>query len=169
MIRSLQIRRELTDAEQKQLFEWEPDVFRGDEYGLQWRPADVHIVGYLDDAPISHVGMVTHHVKVGKQHCYVGGVGGVITVKSHQKQGWAAACLERARETLIEEFAVDYGFLFCQDRFVPFYGSLGWRLLPDKVTIDQPQGKVLAPVHSMVLEFDKPWPDGPVDIESLPW
>jgi nodulation protein A len=159
----------LPDPERRALFEWGPDVFQGSLYQLRWRAAELHVVGYLDGAPVTHVGLVRQTVGVGKDETVVGGVGGVVTVPSRQKQGLARQCLVKSHEVMRSEFGVAHGFLFCPDGLLKFYGGAGWKQIFEKVMIDQPQGKVTAPLLSMVMSFSAPWPSGTVDLRSLPW
>ncbi|MDA0660723.1 MAG: GNAT family N-acetyltransferase [Planctomycetota bacterium] len=159
----------IAEDERKLLFDWAPDVFQGEHYGIQWRPADVHVVGYVDGHPATHVGVVSHHVQVGATICFVGGIGGVVTPLRFQKQGLARKCLQRAEEYLRSELAVEYGFLFCQDRLVPFYQASGWRKINEVVLIEQPLGQIESPVGCMVREYGDSWPVGPVTLHSWPW
>ena len=159
----------IPEFEHKTLFEWGPDIFQGSLYNLQWRPPDIHIVGYFEDQPVTHVGLVVHDVKVGSVRLKVGGIGGVVTVPQHQKKGFSKQCLVYSQAYIKSNFEAEFGFLFCPERLVDFYGSVGWKRITAAVLVDQSQGKVAPPLNAMVLEFSKVWPKGPVDLESLPW
>lgn len=166
---SFKVHREMPPAEQKALFEWGPDIFGGSLYNLQWRGTDYHVVGYVDGEPVTHVGIVKHSVSVGASSRVVGGVGAVVTVPRRQKKGLAQMCLRRAGEYMRSDLNVAFGFLFCPERLVHFYAAGGWRKLNEKVIVNQPGGTIVAPLCSMVLEFSERWPEGPVNLESLPW
>jgi len=157
---------EISASERKILFEWGPDIFHGSLYSLQWRPTDVHVVGYAGDEPVTHVGIVSHPVAVGSTRALVGGIGSVVTVPQKQKLGLAKECLRRAQSYMRSDLGVEYGFLFCPERLVEFYGRSGWRKLVEPVLVNQPGGKVTAPLCSMILEFAERWPEGPVDLGS---
>jgi len=159
----------LTDLQRQSLFEWGTDIFQGDHYGIQWRSADRHVVGFVDGFIATHVGIVSHRVQVGTTTAWVGGIGGVVTVPPFQKQGLARLCLQHAVEFCRSEWDVEYGFLFCQDRLVPYYSSCGWRRIDEPVWVEQPHGVVHAPVGFMVREFDAAWPVGSVTLNSWPW
>ncbi len=65
---------------------------------------------------------------------------------------------------------LDYGLLLCRSEVAPFYEKLGWRIVGDPTTFDQPTGKTIFPRLTMVLELvEKPWPKGTVDLCGLPW
>ena len=163
------IHRSLPDAERVALFEWGTDVFQGALYQLRWRAAERHVVGYLDGKPVTQVGLVKQEVVAGKEKRWVAGVGGVVTVPSQLRKGFARACLLRAHDVMKDELGVSHGFLFCPERLLGFYSGTGWRRIEDKVMIDQPQGKVTSPLLSMVISFGDAWPRGTVDLQSLPW
>lgn len=166
---SFQILPAIAEDERKSLFDWAPDVFQGEHYGIHWRPAEFHVVGYVDGQPATHVGVVSHRVQVGATSPFVGGIGGVVTPQQFQKQGLARKCLKRAEEFIHSDLAVEFGFLFCQERLVDFYQASGWRKINEVVWIEQPTGRVESPVGFMVREFDASWPDGPVTLHSWPW
>jgi hypothetical protein len=163
------VRRRIPNSEQKILFEWGTDIFGGAKYHLEWRPADYHVIGYLKREPVTHVGIVKHSVRVGSVRKTVGGIGGVVTVPQKQRQGLAKMCLSYAHYYMRYELAVEYGFLFCLEQLVSYYRDIGWRMLENKVLINQPRGALFAPLPSMVFEFSPPWPEGLVTLDSLPW
>lgn len=71
---------------------------------------------------------------------------------------------------LLKEWSVDAGLLFCLKRMVPYYEAQGWRVVDQPVLIDQPAGEITSPLEVMVLKFGgRPWPDGKVKLNSLPW
>jgi hypothetical protein len=163
------VSRRIPTKEQKKLFEWGTDIFGGAKYNLEWRPADYHVVGYLEKEPVTHVGIVKHSIRVGSVRKTVGGIGGVVTVPQKQKQGLAKMCLSYSHYYMRYELAVEYGFLFCLERLVCYYSDIGWRILDDRVLINQTRGTLFAPLCSMVFEFSDPWPKGLVTLDSLPW
>ena len=166
---TFKVHRTIPDSERKILFEWGADIFEGSLYDLEWRPTDYHVIGYLEGRPVTHVGIVTHRVKVGSTKKLVGGIGAVVTLPKYQKQGLAKRCLQWAQAYMKSNLNVEFGFLFCPERLLGFYGSLGWKRLMENVLVDQAHGKVIPPICSMVLEFSEAWPNGPVDLESYPW
>ena len=165
---SFRVHRTVPDSERKILFEWGPDIFEGSLYNLQWRPTDYHVIGYLEGQPVTHVGIVAHRVKVGSTKKLVGGIGAVVTVPKHQKRGLAKECLKWAHGYMKSNLRVEFGFLFCPERLLDFYESVGWKRVKENVLVDQPRGKVIAPICAMVFEFSEAWPSGPIDLDSYP-
>ena len=159
----------LTDAEEHQLYDWGDDIFGASSLHLLWRPKEAHFLMYVDGKAVSCVGVLKHIVSVGEQPVTVGGVGGVVTRPEEQRRGHARQLMQRAAG-LFEEWGVDAGLLFCFRRMVPFYQSLGWKVLEQPVVVAQPAGEIASPMEVMVLTLGKrPWPDGVVRLNSLPW
>lgn len=159
----------LTDAERHLLFDWGDDIFGAASLNLRWRPKDVHFLLYLDGTVVSHVGALKHVVTVAGQPVTVGGVGGVVTVPEAQKRGFARELMRQATSLLVD-WRVDAGLLFCLPRMFPFYESQGWQVVEQTVLIDQPSVRIASPLEVMVLPLDgRPWPDGEVELNSFPW
>ncbi len=161
----------LRDEERRQLFEWGEDLFGLGALKVRWRPKELHFVVESAGRALSHVGILRHAVAVGGRHVTVGGVGGVITVGEAQGSGYASLALERATAFMRDELDVEFGFLFCRDPLVPFYERHGWHLIAAPVTVEQGEDAPLVmPLNAMVLPFGgRRWPQGPVNLESLPW
>jgi GNAT superfamily N-acetyltransferase len=147
-----------------------PDPFGIQAQTLSWREKDWHFFLDVDGEPVSHVGVLLHDVLVDGVPVPVVGLGGVITEPGFQGRGFAQILLREAVAFMTDELDADFGFLFCLPRLVPFYESLGWRMLPGPVLIEQPDGALESPVESMVLPLrGRLWPPGKVEIRSLPW
>lgn len=161
----------LSDEERRELFEWGEDLFGLGALKIRWRPKELHFVVESSGRPVSHVGVLRHTLAVGGRPVTVGGVGGVITRGDAQGSGYASLALERASAFMRDELDVEFGFLFCRDPLVPFYERHGWRLIDVPVTVAQDEAPPLVmPLNAMVLPFsNRPWPPGPVSLESLPW
>ena len=166
---NFKIHQKIPDQEVPLLYHWGTDIFGGSIYNLHWRPPEVHVIGYIDSKPVTHVGILKHQIVVGSNKIWVGGIGGVVTIPQVQKNGFAKQCLLRAQEYMVSDLSVEFGFLFCPDRMQKYYAGLGWHNIDEKVIIDQPTGKITAPLCSMVYVFSKPWPKGSVELGSLPW
>ena len=100
----------------------------------------------------------------------------MVTDPDHRRRGYGRAVMERAHE-LMQSFAnVDFAVLFSSEMAVPFYVSLGWRAVLGPVTCEQPSGRIsytetlpTAPVMVLALRPSGDWPDGPVEVQGLPW
>lgn len=161
----------LGEDERKQLFEWSEDPFGMRAYRIRWRPKELHFIVEASGRPVSHVGVLRHTLAVGDRRVTVGGVGGVITIGDAQGSGYASLALERATTFMRDELDVEFGFLFCRDPLVPFYERHGWRLIAAPVTVEQgAEPPLVMPLNAMALPFDRrAWPEGAINLESLPW
>lgn len=161
------------DPEDKRLlFEWGENIFGVQDALLQWRPKDWHFIVEVDGRPASHVGLLKHTVSAGGVPVVVGGVGGVVTVPEMHGKGHARRGMMHAAAFMCEELGVEFGLLFCLDRLKGFYESLGWRLVPERVEIEQEAGPIASPFNTMVLPCGgapRVWPAGEVKLNSLPW
>lgn len=161
----------LSESERQRLVGWGSDIFGAEQLQLSWRPErDCHFILLVDQQPVSRVGILKHPILVGEQTVLVGGIGGVVTIPQAQGQGYARALLEHVQQFLCDELQVDFGLLFCNDRLVPFYERRGWQRIANPVLIDQPAGRIEAPLHVMVYPCRQSvFPAGTVMLNSLPW
>ena len=161
---------ELSTEEKERLFGWAPNPFGVAHLGLSWRPKDVHLLLELDGKLVSHVGLLRHEVRSGTRSVRLAGFGGVITVPEAQKRGHASDLMQFATNLALVEWVMDAGLLFCLPALVPFYEGLGWREVQHSVLIDQPSGRISAPIPVMVYPAEAGmWLDSPFVLESLPW
>ncbi|MBD0325552.1 MAG: GNAT family N-acetyltransferase [Pyrinomonadaceae bacterium] len=160
----------ITDYERERLFNWGENIFGVTSYTLTWRRKDVHFFLYVDDEPISHVGLLKHEVSGGGRPLMVAGLGGVVTRPEAQGLGYARKLMERAAEFFAQEWKTEAGLLFCLERMMPYYEVLGWQTVGAPVLIEQPSGRIQSPLPVMVLPCNgRTWPAGEVNLQSLPW
>jgi GNAT superfamily N-acetyltransferase len=117
------------------------DIFGAESLNLHWRPKELHLLLYARGKAVSHVGLLKHTISVEGHFVTVGGVGGVVTIPEMQKRGYAWLLMQHAAK-LFGELQVDAGLLFCLQRMIPFYESLGWEIVGHPVMIEQPDGKI---------------------------
>lgn len=166
----IQLLQTLPEAERQALFGWGEDVFDLRSYDLQWRLKDWHFVLYENGAPRAHASALRHEIALDGRPMVIGGLGLVITVPEARGRGFARQVIGRATEFLRKDLGASFGLLFCLPRLVPFYQSQGWQVVEPGMLIDQPRGKIRAPVQVMILSFgDQSWPAEQVDLGSLPW
>nr|AIA13509.1 Acetyltransferase (GNAT) domain protein [uncultured bacterium] len=158
----------LTLAERAQLFEWGVNIFGVQNEALTWRHKDVHFILSVDGEDVSHVGVLKHEVSVAGERIPVGGVGGVVTIPTAQRRGYARELMSHVAQ-FFAGWEVDAGLLFCLQKRVPYYGSQGWELVHDEVVIQQPDGNINSPLEVMVLPLRRSWPQGTIELNSLPW
>jgi GNAT superfamily N-acetyltransferase len=160
----------LPDEEKQRLYGWGEDIFGAASLNLKWRPKSTHFLFYDGGLTVSHVGLLRHEVSVAGRPVLVAGVGGVVTVPEAQGKGIARRLMEHAATFFEREWRVDAGMLFCFERLVPFYRSLGWQIVNSPVFIEQPAGKIESPLLVMVIPCDGgAWAEGPVELNGLPW
>jgi GNAT superfamily N-acetyltransferase len=162
----------LSPEDRRALFEWGENIFGVEDTLLQWRPKDWHFILEVDERPASHVGVLKHTISAGGEPVVVGGVGGVVTVPEMQGKGLAQRGMRHAAAFMCEELGVEFGFLFCLDRLVGFYESLGWQHVRETVEVEQESGPLIVSFNAMVLPCGaggRAWPVGKIELRSLPW
>ncbi len=160
----------LSDEEWERLFNWGENIFGDPPVELTWRPKEVHFVLYEDGQAMSHVSILKHEIRVGGKPLTVAGLGGVVTRPEAQGKGYAGKLMRSAARYFKREWKVDAGLLFCLPRMVAYYEALGWHVIEAPVFIRQPTGKMESPFLVMVLPCNgHDWPNGKVELRSLPW
>jgi GNAT superfamily N-acetyltransferase len=160
----------LTEAEQKQLFGWGENIFGVEAHSLQWRHKALRFILYDKDELVSHAGILKHSVSVNGKSILVAGLGGVVTVPTAQRRGFARRLVQHAMKYAETEWQVEAGLLFCRPEMIHYYAALGWQQVESPVMIDQSDGKIASPLPVMVLPFrDIHWPTGTIELESRPW
>jgi len=160
----------LSEADQEKLFGWGEDIFNVLPLTLHWRHKDVRFVLYDNDEPVSHAGILKHVVTVNDEPILVAGLGGVVTVPEARHKGFARRLVLDAMRFAASEWKVQAGLLFCRPQMLAYYESLGWQMVESPVMIDKPSGKIVSPLHVMVIPFgEMAWPAGTVELQSRPW
>lgn len=170
MTESIRVVKEFTDEDRQRLFGWGENIFGLEDNKYVWRPKDLHVILDVEGKAASHVGLIEHTVSVAGQPVRVAGIGGVATNDEMHGRGYAQKAMRFAEKLMCEDLHVEFGLLFCLDRLKPFYERQNWQLVQDPVEFDQPSGKMLSPLNVMVLPCtERSWPQGAVDLLSLPW
>jgi len=160
----------LTESDQQKLFGWGEDIFNVNPLTLDWRHKDQRFVLYDNEEPVSHAGILSHIVTVNDEPILVAGLGGVVTVPGARRKGFARQLVLDAMRFAESEWKVRAGLLFCRPQMLAYYERLGWQIVESPVMIEQPGGKIVAPLQVMVIPFgDWAWPSGTVELQSLPW
>jgi GNAT superfamily N-acetyltransferase len=162
----------LSEQNEEQLFGWGENIFGLESLGFKWRKKDLHFTLYSEGRATSHVGTLIDKVTVNSRTITICGIGAVVTRKDAQNKGLASKLLAQVMKWAKESTDAQFGFLFCREAMVPFYESMGWKLIEGVVLIEQPSGEMESPIPAMVYPLrgnDTEWPPGEVKIGGLPW
>ena len=170
MVEEIRQAASITGEEKERLYNWGEDIFGATSYALKWRTKDVHFFMYVDGRALSHASLLSHEVSVEGRPVAVAGLGGVVTRPEAQGRGYASRLIHHAVEFFKREWKVEAGLLFCVPRMVSYYARLGWQTIEGPVLIEQPRGRIRAPLPAMILPCSgRAWPRGEVELRSLPW
>jgi predicted acetyltransferase len=152
---------------------WAVKAFEDHEGGYencQWAPADWRILVFADDQLVSFLKVTEREVCAGSQRLMVAGLGDVVTLPEWRGRGLAGLALRRLNEALGERDDIEFGMLMCLPELVPYYGRFGWQAVAERIVYTQAWGKETSAEVTMVLSpHGKTWPDGPIDVNGLPW
>jgi aminoglycoside 2'-N-acetyltransferase I len=165
-------RREVPEAERKQVERWVAQVFADDANGLVWSDDDWTVLIKLDGQMVCHVGIVERTGTVNGLPVKLGGIGGVATLPDWRRHGYAGAALRAAAEFMRNELKVEFGLLVCSAQMMPYYGKLGWQLVKGPLMFDQPRGKVTFGDSTKIMILPcgtSVWPPGVIDLCGPPW
>jgi aminoglycoside 2'-N-acetyltransferase I len=137
---------------------------------VTWAHAAERVLVCDEERLVSHAGLYLRHGLHDGSAVRIGGIGGVVTHPAYRARGFASAALHRA-EDAFRAHGVDFTLLFCEPKNFAFYGSLGWRVFPGEVIVEQPGGRGPFTIMSaMVRDLRKPAPaGGMIDLCGLPW
>jgi GNAT superfamily N-acetyltransferase len=172
---ALEIRQvsQLSPEEAHQLWGWSDDIFGTAGLNLTYRSKDGVVRFVLStggEAAVSHAAVLKHQAAANGSAARIGGIGGVVTIPAMQRRGYAELLVRHATKFLHDQWAVDFGLLFCIDRMVPYYERLGWRKVTCDVLIDQPSGKMPCPLHVMTMAFNPTFESiDSIELNSGPW
>jgi len=162
--------KDLPEAERELIAAWLDDVFYDPDDYQAWSEPDWHVLVRTDGQIVTNIDIVERTGTVGGQPVRLGGVGGVTTRRAWRGHGLASAALRKAAAFMRDELGVEFGLLICDDERIPFYRRLGWQVVEGPLTFDQPEGKVIFPDVTMVLQCsEREWPRGAIDLCGFPW
>jgi len=146
------------------------EAFPPDGLNIEWARSDWHVLVWEGEELVSHVEIVERIASVGGQPVKLGGIGGVATKSEWRRRGLAEAAMKAAQAFLRDRLGVDFGLLICDEKMLPYYGKLGWKLVSRSLWIGQERGKVNFPTPTMILPVGKDeWPAGEIDLCGPPW
>jgi nodulation protein A len=102
---------------------------------------ELRLVGYRDDRPVAHLGILRRIVQVGSGSLLIGDVGLVAVDPDLQGSGLGARLLGRAAAVL-DRLELPFGFLTCGEHVAGFYAAGGWVRVPNPVRMIRADGRV---------------------------
>lgn len=161
----------MTGSLRRQLEGDERDPFGTDALGVVWREKSIYFGTCDDDQLVAAAGLLTATIVIDDEGCYpVVGFGDLIVKREYRGRGLAAELVHRSIRHA-ERMGPDLAMLFCGPRLVPFYERFAFREIGANVLVDQSDGVVQIPAHSMwrPLHRGAEWPIGQVHLRGLPF
>jgi GNAT superfamily N-acetyltransferase len=163
----------LTAAQKRTLYRWGQDIFqvRGvDTTSLTWRTFPTGFLLTVDGAPVSYFRALRHVCRVDGREVSIGGLGGLVTVPTHQRRGYGARLVTAALDALRDRWKVEAALAFCLDHTLDFYRRLGALVIPGPVLVETTTGTRPAPFHALWWPFQPAlWPITTVELRSPLW
>lgn len=136
----------------------------------EWAMPELHFLGKLDGRVVSNVGLITRTIRVAGSPLVIGGIGGVATLPIYQRSGYARQLMDESSRFMHSHREYEYGMLFCSNERIPYYNRCGYRVIDNPVFVLQGGTRQPFKDTCMVLELrGKPFPEGEVDCQGLPW
>lgn len=162
--------RELDTKDRELLGEWSRALFGSAEDMYDWATPDWRILVRVGGQLAAHAAISQRTVSANEEPARVGGIGGVMVSHEFQGKGHAKAAMLRAQEFIRDTLQLEFGFLFCSPRLVPYYQRLGWMPIEGPVSFAQGGSDVTWHEETMVLPLtNRHWPGPPVDLNGPPW
>jgi GNAT superfamily N-acetyltransferase len=162
----------LSTSQRKTLFGWGDNIFSGDHLNLTWQSeCDRHFLASHKRKWVAHVGLMTSiRILVGARQLTVCGIGGVVTLPHARGLGLSRRLIDESVRFSEQHTNGVHMLLFCLDHLVRFYIDQQFELATAEVTFEQPDGPVVSPLNALHRPLrDETWPDGPIQIDALPW
>ncbi|HEV3282384.1 MAG TPA: GNAT family N-acetyltransferase [Acidimicrobiales bacterium] len=154
-----------------QIVDGEQDPYGTDHLGMDWREKSGHVALVEEGRIIAHAGWVPADIGAASgEQLQVVGLGGVMVHRAHRGNGLGHQLVAAAMERM-GRLGPPVGMLFCRTERVPFYQSLGWHPMEDRVTADQPSGRVEVPLVTCWTPFLEggSLPDSALHVDGLPF
>jgi aminoglycoside 2'-N-acetyltransferase I len=144
--------------------------------GIAWSPPTwLALVRDAEGRLIGRAGVLERTVLWAGVPTRVGGISSVSTDPDYRGQGVASAAVAYLATFMCQELGTTAGLLLASRMGAPVYERLGWQIVDGVVQCQQPDG----PLHWTTTFPDKPamayacreapLPQGPIDLQGLPW
>lgn len=146
----------LTAPMKRTLYRWGSDIFgvgHLDLSDLQWRRFPTGFLLSVDGHPVSYFRALRTTCQVDGRSVAIGGLGGLVTVPSHQRLGYGARVVTASIAALRDQWKVDAALAFCLDSLLPFYLRLSAVVVPGPVMVQTRTGRKPAPFNAIWWPF----------------
>jgi GNAT superfamily N-acetyltransferase len=113
---------------------------------LRWADLDAetdYLIQFREDDELRACAWVTRRtVTISDQEMCVAGIRGAITDPDYRRRGYGRAVMQRAHRLMRSFPDCEFALLFSSVMAVPFYETLGWRMVRESVTCEQPSGRI---------------------------
>lgn len=134
-----------------------------------WASPDWTIINYFENEVASFYNIILREVSIDNLKLNVAGINNVLTPGKYRGKGYSTKTLKETETFIFDELKVDLGLLFCADDLVPFYQRLGWFMVDCPVYFDQPGGKKVWTVNTMLLTRGLVLTPEIIDLNGWPW
>lgn len=157
---------------------WPPAVVKALPWGhLTFAHADLRVmIETPEQGMVCHVGIIRREGTWNGRKVRIGGIGGVVTREDCRGRGYATLAINAAIRTLHDEEATDFGMLFCEPHYAPFYEKLGWQTFNGVVYAEQGgerdrfdrfvSPELFSPYVFKIRRLPR---EGTLDLCGLPW
>ncbi|HEL2109786.1 TPA: GNAT family N-acetyltransferase [Streptococcus suis] len=153
-----------------------------DDYG-EWNlkqpygyaPQDYHLLAYLGEDLVGHMGSQVRTISVGAEECLIAGIGGVLIAPDVRGKGLGRDMMSRLLEENTQTLAVDFSYLGCREEVVPYYEACGfYRINRMETHVDRLTGKEHRQVSTTIMiasakKDKKEFPEGDIDLKGRAW
>ncbi|HFR3770424.1 TPA: GNAT family N-acetyltransferase [Streptococcus suis] len=153
-----------------------------DDYG-EWNlkqpygyaPQDYHLLAYLGEDLVGHMGSQVRTISVGAEECLVAGIGGVLIAPEFRGKGLGRDMMTRLLEENTQTLVVDFSYLGCREEVVPYYEACGfYRINRMEILIDRLTGKEQQQISATIMiasakKGKKDFPEGDIDLKGRAW
>jgi hypothetical protein len=162
---------QLTQARRQLMSAWATTLFgRYEGEPQEWAEPSWHVFLLSTGQPVCHVSITLRTIRVGGCAVAVAGIGGVMTPREWQGNGFARMAMQQVNDFLISKLKVDFGLLTCFRHLLPMYEKLGWRITRAPYYFEQSKGRQRWLYEVMHYPCrGQPWPPGEIDLRGLPW
>ncbi len=162
------IKSDLSVNDSDHLFKWSDCVFPAEGLRFVWARPERHIVAFVNDSAVGHIGFGRFSVYDGEDRKDVIGVGGVVVRPEFQGQRIPKKMFNLLNTTEVLDSAHLPKTLFCPKRLVSYYARHGYSEFGYPLKFKQDWGFVESSEFSFMVKGELGFSCA-VSIPSYPW